>query len=97
MKKDVCSNGKALRAYQRLLADSRIDWASKKPPGLEEQWFDFAGDNRPSPKRWMDAYLAAFASCAGMTFVTFDPGFHQFPGVEVVVLPPLIGPVRPRR
>jgi toxin-antitoxin system PIN domain toxin len=26
----------------------------------------------PSPKTWMDAYLAAFAECAGLTLVTFD-------------------------
>jgi len=26
----------------------------------------------PAPKTWMDAYLAAFAECAGLTLVTFD-------------------------
>lgn len=30
----------------------------------------FSGE--PAPKTWMDAYLAAFAECSGLTLVTFD-------------------------
>ena len=26
----------------------------------------------PAPRTWMNAYLAAFAECAGLTLVTFD-------------------------
>lgn len=45
---------------------------------MEAKWFALARLASPAPKRWMDAYLAAFAMCAGMRFVTFDAGFEQF-------------------
>jgi hypothetical protein len=34
----------------------------------------------------MDAYLAAFAVTAGCTMVTKDSSFHQFRGLDVVLL-----------
>lgn len=39
-----------------------------------------------SPKLWMDAWLAAFAICAGLQLVTFDRGFAQFAGLELLLL-----------
>jgi predicted nucleic acid-binding protein len=41
-----------------------------------------------SPKRWMDASLAAFARLAGMRLVTLDRGFRQYrkAGVQVLEL-----------
>jgi predicted nucleic acid-binding protein len=34
----------------------------------------------PAPKRWMDAYLCAFARSVGADLVTFDRGYLQFEG-----------------
>jgi uncharacterized protein len=83
---DVCSNGRAIKAYQKLLTDPRIDLLDEEPSGLEAQWLEFAASTRPSPKLWMDAYLAAFALCGQLAFVTFDRGFKQFPGLEIHIL-----------
>ena len=33
-----------------------------------------------------DAYLAAFARCAGMQLVTFDTDFARFEGLDLLVL-----------
>jgi predicted nucleic acid-binding protein len=35
-----------------------------------------------------DAYLAAFAKCAGFRLVTFDQGFTRFPGLDTLLLTP---------
>lgn len=77
---------KAIRAYETLRSDERIGFISEEPANFERQWLEYARAGQPSPQRWMDAYLAAFARQAGMTFVTFDRGLTQFPGLEVIVL-----------
>ena len=53
-------NAAAWSVYERLLADGRIGWLDE-PSGLESQWKKYCSTERPSPKLWMDAYLAAFA------------------------------------
>jgi uncharacterized protein len=85
MKEDVCTNSEAIEVYTKLRSDSRIQFA-EEPPGLERQWLTYAHTSAPSPKKWMDAYLAAFAYRAKMTFVTFDRGFSSFPGLDLAVL-----------
>ncbi len=42
-----------------------------------------------SPKRWMDAYLAAFAIAAGMRLVTFDSDFGQFESMGFDLILPI--------
>jgi predicted nucleic acid-binding protein len=34
-------------------------------------------DERPSRDSWTDAYLTAFARCAGLRLVSFDSGFSR--------------------
>lgn len=85
MKEDVCTNTRAIELYERLRSDSRIQFA-EEPREMERRWLNYARLATPSPKRWMDAYLAAFASTAEMSFVTFDRGFGSFPELDLVVL-----------
>jgi toxin-antitoxin system PIN domain toxin len=85
MKEDVCTNSEALDAFEKLISDSRIDFA-QEPQDLEARWTAYARVSTPSPKRWMDAYLAAFARQARMSFVTFDRGFGVFEGLDLIAL-----------
>jgi len=79
------SNLRAWSAYQEFLADPRIIFAPE-PADLEETWKSFALRKTPSPKLWMDAYLAAFAVRSGFQLVTTDKAFSQFKGINVRVL-----------
>jgi toxin-antitoxin system PIN domain toxin len=79
------TNQEARATYERFLADERISWVSE-PRGVERHWKKFAGNAKPSPKLWMDGYLAAFALAGGYRLVTTDKAFKQFRGLDVVVL-----------
>jgi toxin-antitoxin system PIN domain toxin len=86
MKEHVCTNGQAIKAYRELRSDSRIGFLADEPAGVETQWLEYARGSQSSPKRWMDAYLAAVARSAKMSFVTFDRGFLVFPGLQLIIL-----------
>lgn len=58
-----------------------------EPPNLQSHFASFARRGTPSPKLWMDAYLAAFAVAAGMELVTTDQAFAQFRGLQATILP----------
>ena len=75
----------AWSTYEGFLADERIAWVDE-PRGLESHWQKFAGSSKPSPKLWMDAYLAAFAIAGGYQLVTTDKAFKQFRGLDMLVL-----------
>jgi toxin-antitoxin system PIN domain toxin len=49
-----------------------------EPPALLPRWKSYADLTTSSPKRWMDAYLAAFAVEAGLQFVSCDMAFKAF-------------------
>ena len=68
---DVLASRDAWRVYRGILADERIGFAPE-PFALEEQWRKLTSQDRPMPKLWTDAYLAAFARSAAMQFVTLD-------------------------
>ena len=74
------------RACYRLLAADPFVAVCAKPAGLESRWHQFAENPQPAPKRWMDAYLAAFAIDAGLRLVTFDQGFRSYQGLDVMLL-----------
>jgi len=57
-----------------------------EPHGLEELWSQFSNTDRSSPNLWTNAYLAAFAACAGLRLVTFDKGFSKFSGLDPFIL-----------
>lgn len=80
------TTSEAWQVYDKFLTDDRIVMAPGEPTGLEATWRNFASTNRPSPKLWMDAYLAAFAATAGLQLVTIDTDFQQFQGVQTRLL-----------
>jgi uncharacterized protein len=74
--------------YRRLRQDPRVGWLDE-PEGLEIKWFALASLRTPSPKRWMDAYLCAFARSVGADLVTFDRAYLPFEdtALKIVLLP----------
>jgi predicted nucleic acid-binding protein len=73
MGKDVLTSRDAWGAYQAILADERIGFAPE-PFALEEEWRPLTSQRRSMPQIWTDAYLAAFAQCAGLRLATLDRG-----------------------
>ncbi len=57
-----------------------------EPTGLDAQLETFCKAGPTSPNWWTDAYLAAFAKCAGLRLTTFDQGFSRFSGLNVLIL-----------
>src|SRR5438045_4176239 len=70
---DVLPSRDAWRVYRAILADERIGFPPE-PFTLEEHWRKLTAQDRPTPKIWTDAYLAAFARSAAMQLVTLDRG-----------------------
>jgi len=85
MQDDVCTMAAAWRVYDQLLADSRFRFCSE-PEGVTDLWRALCPPHMVAPKKWTDAYLAAFAIATGTRLVTLDRGFHEFRGLEVLVL-----------
>lgn len=88
LKAEVRTNDEALEALDLLTASSQIGFMTDEPPSLWDRWRELAVLGVAAPKRWMDAYLAAWAIQAGMTLVTFDRGFSLFEkaGLDLVLL-----------
>jgi predicted nucleic acid-binding protein len=49
-----------------------------EPPELARHWRQLGAIEQSAPKRWMDAYLAAFAMAAGVLLVSLDQDFSHF-------------------
>ena len=75
----------ALAAFQALPQVDLID----EPAGVEALWWRLAGLEEAAPKRWMDAYLAAFAIGSSLRMITLDRDFQQFlaAGLDLDLLP----------
>ncbi|MCI0358751.1 MAG: PIN domain-containing protein [Planctomycetaceae bacterium] len=82
------SNEEALRMLERLSSLPNIAFRDE-PAGIVAQWYGLARRKTASPKVWMDAYLAAFAIAAGLTFLTLDADFRKFErsGLTLNLLP----------
>jgi uncharacterized protein len=52
--------------------------AQDEPPGTTVMWHTIAALSTPSPKVWMDAYLAAFAISGDLRMLTIDKDFQNF-------------------
>lgn len=61
----------AWRVHDRLFDDDRVALISE-PAGIERRFRECASGGTASPKLWADAWLQAFAECAGGVMVTFD-------------------------
>jgi uncharacterized protein len=71
MGKDTKTMSEAWRVWDRVWADTRIAFLPE-PDDLEKEFRSRSRLSSRSPKMWADAYLLAFASAAGLKFVTFD-------------------------
>lgn len=81
------SNRLAWQALDQLTTDEATVFAVE-PEGLDHIWRQLSELATASPKRWMDAYLAAFAIAAGMRLVTFDSDFRNYEsmGLDLILL-----------
>ncbi len=57
--------------YRQWIASGKAKLESE-PAGVSQAFEQRTMADAPSPKMWMDAYLAAFAEAAHLTLVTFD-------------------------
>ncbi len=65
------TNKAALNLHLQLVRKGLIELHSE-PDAFDRVFADRAATNHPSPNRWNDAYLSAFAESAGLRLVTFD-------------------------
>ncbi len=81
------TNSEAWAVLDRLLEDEATGFA-EEPDGLDAVWRRLSERNTPSPKVWMDAYLAAFAIVGGMRLVTLDKDFRKYEsdGLDLLLL-----------
>lgn len=83
------TNRDALTALDVLSAHPYIaEWEER--PGTADLWRRLAARDTPSPKVWMDAYLAAFALAGGLRLVSLDREFRNFQpeGLDLELLLP---------
>ncbi len=80
-------NREAWKVLDRLMEDDATGFESE-PSGLEPVWRQLSELPSASPKRWMDAYLAAFAITGGLRLVTLDRDFRSFEpaGLDLLLL-----------
>ncbi|MFN7871944.1 MAG: TA system VapC family ribonuclease toxin [Cyanobacteriota bacterium] len=71
------TNADAWVALEAFLALPQVDLIDE-PPELTRHWRQLGAIEQTAPKRWMDAYLAAFAMAAGVLFVSLDRDFSHF-------------------
>jgi toxin-antitoxin system PIN domain toxin len=83
---DAVTLATAWTLYDDLCGDERVFFLSE-PNGLETPWRKLTKRRRYSHKIWSDAYLVAFAECAGARNVTFDKGFRGHKASTPLVLP----------
>jgi uncharacterized protein len=83
------SNREAWLVLDRLMEDEATGF-EPEPAGLDRVWRELSERQSPSPKVWMDAYLAAFAITGGMRLATLDKDFRHFEanGLDLIVLCP---------
>lgn len=84
---DVQSGSDVWKTWDALLADPRFRF-SDEPEDLELHFRSLSSAFGHQPKRWQDAWLAAFALAADAEMVTFDTGFRSFPRLRHRILKP---------
>jgi hypothetical protein len=84
MGRDVRTMSSAWEIYDECVTDERIAFLAE-PEGLDPKLRTLSKGRHTSPKLWADAYLAAFASAAGLRLVTFDRAFRAKP-VDCLIL-----------
>lgn len=79
------SNTLAWERWEYLAAMPQVLFLGE-PPKLQTYWSTYAKSELPAPKRWMDAYLAAFARGYGISVLTLDSDFLDFEALDVRLL-----------
>ena len=79
------TNATAWTVCDRMLSDRRTGFV-EEPRTIGSIWKEYGICNSASPKLWMDAYLAAFATAGGHKLVTTDAGFRQFKPLDLILL-----------
>jgi len=75
-KDKTLSQAEAWRTYDRWFENDRVSFVAETPE-VEAHFRSLSNHNRPAPKDWADAYLAAFAYTASLTLVSFDQTFRS--------------------
>ena len=86
MGNDLLAPDEAWRIWEELTLDRRTAFLPLEPYGLESAWRENIRHRAPTPKLWMNAYLAAWAETAGLTVATFDSGFRNYPRIHLQLL-----------
>ena len=84
MKKDTQTMSQAWTIWDKLWADDRIAFLPE-PEDLEPEFRARSRLSSASPKVWVDAYLLAFASAAGLKLVTLDRALKSH-SADILVL-----------
>ena len=74
--KEVMAQADAWKAYDRWLEDERVGFLDE-PSEIEAAFRGLTQSVQAAPKDWADSYLAAFATAAHLTLVTFDRAFSN--------------------
>jgi predicted nucleic acid-binding protein len=83
---EVLSQAEAWKTYDRWGLDERIGFL-EEPPEIETAFRGLTQSRQAAPKDWADSYLAAFATAAQLTVVTFDQAFSN-KAKQLVLLKP---------
>lgn len=81
---DVKGMREAWNLWDQVCGDDRIEFLSE-PEAIEREFRGLSSLGSASSKVWIDAYLLAFASVAGLKLVTFDRGLRSR-GVDMHIL-----------
>jgi uncharacterized protein len=84
MRGQPLTNEQAWAVYDTFVSDERVR-VFPELPAVDDQFRAFSSGPQPSPKLWVDAYLAAHASGNEATLVTFDQAVLHY-GVECLIL-----------
>ena len=85
MGNDVLEPENAWGEYEQLLAGGVVQFR-EEPPGIEASLKPRVKGAKAARDFWTDAYLTAFAKCAGMRLVSFDAGFTRFKDFDSLIL-----------
>ena len=82
---DVLQPRAAVGSLEVLESDERVVLLHE-PDALDAALKRLVAACATTPNLWTDAYLAAFASVAGLKLVSFDRGFSKFTGFDFHLL-----------
>jgi toxin-antitoxin system PIN domain toxin len=85
MREDALSVAESWAVYDYMMSDQRFVYRDE-PRNLDTALRGLMRGRGFVPNVWADAYLASFAVASELSFVTFDSGFRQFKGLDLVTL-----------